>query len=70
MWASQMSCKKEGLTRDPPAKYVNGTKRAHKVVGSTIEMSIHERTSAQREPKVLQEMCWADSAAPHPDTQK
>jgi hypothetical protein len=41
-------------------------------VYSTTGMSIHERTNAQREPKVSQMInkWWADSASPHLETQR
>jgi hypothetical protein len=70
--ASQMSCKKERRAREPPVRNVNWTKWSWREVYSTIGMSIHECTNAQREPKVPQEMnkWWADSASPQPETQK
>jgi hypothetical protein len=54
MQASQMSYKKERRARELPAEYVNWTKLSGKEVYSTTGMSIHERTNAQREPKVSQ----------------
>jgi hypothetical protein len=70
--ASQMSCKKERRARELPVEYVNWTKWSLKEVYSTTGMSIHERTSAQREPKVPQEInkWWADSASPQPETNR
>jgi hypothetical protein len=64
-----MRCRKERRTREPLAEYVNWTTWSRKDVKSTTEMSIHERTNVQKEPKVPHEInkWWADSASPQPE---
>jgi hypothetical protein len=71
-WGAHISCKKNCRARKPPAEIVNWTKWSDRLWEFTIEKSIRDRTNAQKEPKVLQEInkCWPDSMPSHPETHR
>jgi hypothetical protein len=68
--ASQMSCIKERRAREPPAEEVNWTRWSRREVCSTTGVPIHERTNAERGPKVphTRNKWWAESTSPQPET--
>jgi hypothetical protein len=68
--ASQTSCRKDRRALRPSAEWVNWIKYSERLCASAVEKPIQAWTSGHREPKVPHErnMCWVDSAPPHPVT--